>query len=209
MSKGRGYFGEVIIRPKETLSENHKHNLALSLTPLTAEGFMRTVTDALYKDVYDHVIDCDRLRIAQDKNGKSVAFIATSLRFYRNMSVYHLEGIITSESVRGNGFAKTFLENDIRECGSDVLAFHTQSFIMRKLGEKISHYDFHMSVEIAELIGTRNLQMSEIGPFDRGRYGGSSLYGDIKKFDSIAIKGNGFDHLRGDAIIFAGYVKES
>jgi hypothetical protein len=218
----RGWFGleavgrqvrEVILFPSRSLSEEEKERLANELTPITAGGFMRDISSSrtykvLFDDVYHHVIDCDRLSILRDREtGEPSAFIAVSLREVGDKILYHLEGIIVTPEFHGNGYAKSILENDLVECKADLLAFHTQSTLMERLGRKVSDFDVSLSRELATAIGTSNLVDTEDGPFDKGRYGGASLYGDLEKFGPMAIRRSGFNYLDGDAIVFAGHVR--
>lgn len=168
---------------------------------------MQSMSEGLYHDVFNHVINCGRLLVFRSA-GLPVAFMAVNLISFGGLRVYHLEGIITSSAVRGNGFARLILEKDLKKCQADILAFHTQSVLMKKLGEKVSQYDLNLSLGIAALIGTRNLCVTRSGPVDGGRYGGHCLYGDVERFDSVAIKRSEFDYLAGDAIIYAGYINK-
>lgn len=213
----RGWFGvrrEVILKPNETLSEAQKEGLSHELTPLTAQGFMRDISseagyESLYADVFNHVVPCDRLSIFRGVNENTpVAFIAAGIKSFGILRVYHLEGIIVSPVLHGNGFSQRILSRELITCNAQILAFHTQSKLMEKLGAKVSEPDIDLAREIAGSIGTNNLIDLPTGPIDGGRYGGQSLYGDIGRFDSVAIKNPGFDYLNGDAIVFAGRVKK-
>jgi hypothetical protein len=214
LSSARGYFGfeREIINPSE-LNNRQKTNLAYELTPITAIGFMREISDeksfrAMFQDVYNHVVGCQKLTVHRDTDYKSVAFTASGTKKLGNLNVYHLEGIVLSPEIQGNGFAHEILIQELHETGADVLAFHTQSGCMEKLGLRVANYDTNLAREAALLIGTENFVDLPEGPIDKGRYGGSSLYGDVEAFDPIAIKRDGFDFRRGDAIVFAGFVKE-
>jgi len=194
------------------LQDEQKIALALELTPITASGFMRDIStknayDVMYRDVYDHVINCARLTVIRNSKNSPVAFVAADFKKLEEVKIYHLEGIILLSEVRGNSFGKDILTEDINENGADVLAFHTQSELMEKLGLKIADYDISLARKVAKLIGTGNLLDLPFGPADKGRYGGKCLYGDIEKFDSIAIKRTGFNYKEGDAIVFAGRIK--
>ncbi|HKC05054.1 MAG TPA: hypothetical protein VKC54_04250 [Patescibacteria group bacterium] len=207
------YKKEIILFPDQALSEDQKVRLSHELTPITAHGFMRDIStkesyDALFQDVFNHVVPCDRLNIYRAKIGNEpIAFIATGLKVFEDLLLYHVEGIITDPKVQGKGFANDILSRELIECGADVLTFHTQSILMKKLGERVSEFDLDLTRKIAEFIGTSNLVDLPEGPIDQGRYGGNSLYGDIKKFDLVAIKQPRFDYLNGDAIVFAGRIK--
>lgn len=205
------YKKEIILFPGQILNDKEKLKLSHELTPLTAQGFMRDIStkesyDALFQDVFNHVIPCDRLNTYRAKTGEPIAFIATGLKDFEGQLLYHVEGIITDPRVQGKGFANEILSKELNECRADVLTFHTQSNLMKNLGEKVSEFDLDLTRRIAGFIGTSNLVDLPEGPIDRGRYGGSSLYGNVKRFDLIAIKRFGFDYLNGDAIVFAGRV---
>jgi hypothetical protein len=186
--------------------------LAEKLTPLAAEGFMRDLSNGeayrmMFADVYDHAIGCQRISVYRDVNGQALAFIASVMKQFNDTDIYHLEGIVLVSEVQGNGFAHGILRQELIENNADILAFHTQSELMKRLGERVAMFNPDLARDVAGLIGTGNLLDLPDGPIDRMRYGGTSLYGDIETFDSVAIKDSGFNYLEGDAIIFAGFVK--
>jgi hypothetical protein len=78
---------------------------------------------------------------------------------------------------------------------------------MQRLGSKVAKFNPDLARGVAGLIGTGNMVDLLDGPIDKGRYGGSSLYGDIETFDPVAIRKPGFNYLEGDAIVFAGYIR--
>jgi hypothetical protein len=194
------------------LRSEERKALALELTPITAQGFMRDVSTsetfkAMYQDVYDHVIGCEKLTIFRKSDASPIAFVAAGLKKFEGLKIYHLEGIILLPKMQNGGFGEEILRKEIDESGANILAFHTQSMLMEKLGLKIAEFDMALAKAVASLIGTGNFVDLPDGPIDKGRYGGQALYGDIKKFDSIAIKKEGFNYLKGDAMVFAGRVK--
>jgi hypothetical protein len=188
--------------------------LAADLTPITAAGFMREIADPeshtrMYEDVYQHIQNCDRLVVYRNQgNEQATAFLAVNRRMLEGARVYHLAGLIVSGEMQGNGFAKAILSRDMFECATDILAFHTQSKLMRSLGNKVSDFSSPLAELIATEIGTGNLALLPMGPIDRGRYGNGPLYGDIEAFRPIAVEGPGFDAFAGDAIVFAGFVRK-
>ncbi|NMC98110.1 MAG: hypothetical protein GYA62_00115 [Bacteroidales bacterium] len=135
--------------------------------------------------------------------------MSIDLKDFYGISVYHLGGIIVSSEMRGCGFSKEILEKDISECKSEILAFHTQSVLMESLGKKLSTPNIGLEISIAKYIDSKNITLLADGPIDKGRYGGKSLYGNVEKFQYLAIKRIGFDFKNGDAIIFAGFVKKN
>ncbi len=212
--EGQNYYGnkrEVILTPDKILSPEEKLKLSHELTPLTAQGFMRDIStkssyEALFQDVFNHVVPCDRLSVYRNADLKPVAFLAAGLKVFEGNQIYHLEGIIVDPTLHGNGFAVEILKRELADCKSNILTFHTQNRLMEKLGSKVSIFDLDLTRKIASLIGTSNLVNLPEGPIDRGRYGGNSLYGDVKRFDSFAIKRPDFNYLNGDAIVFAGRI---
>lgn len=199
--------------PADTLTEENKMALAAELTPLSAEGFMRDISDEeayrqMFADVYGHAIGCERLSVYRDQeSGEVLAFIAANTGTYQSLTLFHLGGIIVHSKMHRNGFAHQVLRREVEETGKGILAFHTQSQSMQGLGLKIAEFHSDLARDVAGLIGTGNLVDSPEGPIDAGRYGGASLYGDIKAFNPIAIKRPGFDYTKGDAIVFAGFVR--
>ena len=77
---------------------------------------------------------------------------------------------------------------------------------MENLDKKICISDIKLAESVADLINTSNLVLLEKGPIDKGRYGATSLYGDVEKFSEIAIQRKDFNFRNGDAIIYAGRV---
>jgi len=115
------------------------------------------------------------------------------------MKICHLEGVIVSDKYQGKGIASEMVRRAVGD--SDVLAFHTQSKKMLNLGRKISEEDVSLTMEVADVIHTRNQQ----GLLDIRRYGGSCLYGDTTRFAESAIEEG--DWQKGDARIFAGFIR--
>lgn len=206
-----GVTKQVILMPDRTLDNEAKELLSHELTPITGLGFMRDLTtregyQRLYEDVYNHVVPCDRLSVFRDSSGKVIAFIAAGFAKHRENNVYHLGGIIVDPTLHHKNFSVAILQRELMVTSTDIIAFHTQSVLMEKLGQKVSRFDVDLAREVAGLIGTGNMQDTQEGPIDKERYGGQSLYEDIARFDSIAIKKPDFNYLKGDAIIFAGYI---
>ena len=200
---GNKHTIEVIYNPTETLTPDQQGELVTELTPVTGRGFLREDVHAqeLYEDVANHVIDCDKLTVT--RCGEEVsAFVAASFRENLNKKIYHLEGVIVEPEFRGSGLASQLLKDDLKETGSNVLAFHTQSAAMVRLGDKIAPMNASLAYEVAETIETKN----QLGLIDIKRYGGNSLYGDTQEFSKVAIADIDWRH--GDAIIFAGFVKK-
>jgi hypothetical protein len=209
-----GYKCEVILSPDKTLSGEEKLKLSHRLTSITAKGFMRDISsktayEALFQDVFNHVVPCDRLNIYRKRfDGDPIAFISSGLKEFEGNRLYHLEGIIVVPELHGNGFAYEILKKELVACNAEMLAFHTQSRLMKGLGNRVSIFNVDLARSVAVLIGTTNLIDTLEGPIDRGRYGGSCLYGDIERFDPVAIKQPDFDYLNGDAIVFAGRIEK-
>jgi len=173
---------------------------------------MRNITDKkdyknLFLDVYNHVINCDRLVIFTNPETKTPeAFLTVSLMKFQKEQIYHLEGIIVDTSLCGKDFSYQILKQDIKDCKADILAFHTQSKLMENLGKKLSISDIQLAKSISGLINTSNPIFLKEGPIDKGRYGGSCLYGNIEKFSEIAIQRKDFNFKEGDAIVYAGRI---
>jgi len=173
---------------------------------------MRDISDNeeyknLFLDVYNHVINCDRLvTFTNPKTLDIEAFLSVSLIQLQEERIYHLEGIIIDSSLCGKDFSYQILRQDIKDCKADILAFHTQSKLMENLGKKLSIPNIKLAESVADLINTSNTVLLEEGPIDKGRYGVTSLYGDVEKFSEIAIQREGFNFRNGDAIIYVGRV---
>ena len=172
------------------------------------------ITPEFEQDVWKHIFGCDRLSLVYDENGRPLAFLAASLRNSPYGRLYHVEGVI---SPRRRGLAQRLLEIDIIRSPElpVILAFHTQNRRMFNLGLRLADFDPLLAASIAPLIGTRN----QLEVVDKGRYGGKCLYGDPQEFSKdalsevVGVDGNGeqivytIDWQRGDALIFAGWIK--
>jgi len=181
-----------------------RNSLIRRLTPLTGMGFMRDdiYADELYRDVEEHVLGAERLVLAI-LGGEINAFIAAALRTLSTGEVvYHLEGIICHPDYMNTGLAKKMLVDDLSLTHPHLVAFHTQSESMKRLGLKVADLNEQDALRVASLIGTRN----QDGIIDRGRYGGKCLYGDVERFGPTAIQG--INYLAGDALICAGPVRK-
>jgi len=200
--KGRTFAYRVIDNPCQALSDREKQLLVDQLTPVTARGFLRReITQELRDDVKNHVIDCHRLGIAECGDGEVAAFCARSIRCVEPEGViYHLEGIIVEDKSQGLG--RAILHKELQDTKADILAFHTQSIRMIRLGQALSEMDVLLAIKLAMAINSRNPQ----GDIDIDRYGGKSLYGDVDAFSIDAI--GDIDWRRGDAKIFAGRIRK-
>jgi len=173
---------------------------------------MRDISDKedyknLFLDVYNHAINCDRLVTFTNSRTLDIkAFLSVSLVQLQEEQIYHLEGIIIDSSLCGKDFSYQILRQDIKDCKADILAFHTQSKLMENLGKKLSISDIKLVESVVDLINTSNTVFLEEGPIDKGRYGATSLYGNVEKFSEIAIKRKDFNFREGDAIVYAGRV---
>jgi len=182
-----------------SLPDEVQTQLVQELTPVTGRGFLRNDihSDELYQDVANHVINCDRLTIARS-GGEVSAFMAQSTVKKGFKKIFHLEGIIVEPAFRSSGLASKMIKKGMK--GHSILAFHTQSKAMLKLGEKLSKRDDGLAEQIAYIIGSGDAR----GNVDVGRYGGQSLYENTSKFARTAIKE--IDWENGDAQIFAGKI---
>jgi hypothetical protein len=190
-----------LIEGPTRMDDQLKDYLADELTPVTGRGFLRRVIteNSLRMDVKQHVFGSDRLVISRHNNEIS-SYIAASLREYRGEIVYHLEGVIVEPRYQATGLAFHLLKRDLEETDADILAFHTQSVKMVRLGFRLASLERKLAVEVAEIIHTRNRK----GAKDKGRYGNQSLYDD-PLFANVAIKS--LDWQKGDALICAGRVR--
>lgn len=191
---------QILHHPTQ-LPDTIQARLVTELTPVTGRGFLRkdVHADALYSDVAQHVLNCERLIIARDK-GEVSCFIAMSLKEHQGKKIYHLEGIIVEHEYHGTGLAYQLLQKDIQETAAQVLAFHTQSVAMYKLGKKLARLSKRDALTYAQVIGTTQQR----GQVDVGRYGGQSLYEKTDEFKNTALKN--INYKNGDALICAGKV---
>lgn len=189
-----------IISQPYGLDDLRKQRLVDVLTPVTGRGFLRYDVEgnSLRQDVENHVLGCDRLVICMCE-GEVSCFVAASLREFGEFAVYHLEGVIVEPQFQSAGLALLVMKEELVETSADILAFHTQSIKMVRLGNKLATLNRQLAIEVADLIHTSN----QSGAIDIGRYGGQSLY-DNPTFAEVAIKSLNWQN--GDALICAGWV---
>lgn len=192
------------------------NELAEGLTPLTALGFMyelTEITDSLVKDVRNHVVPAERLRVVFDAE-EPVAFIASALKQTDYGNLYELEGIIIHPNLQGKKLGRKLLTEELRQTNSTLLGFQTQNQRMADLGSGVAEYDADLTMELAPLIGTPNPQvrMNDLGGeilIHERRYRGESLYHDMDSFVRERKLISGLDTTAGDALVFIGRIKEN
>lgn len=181
--------------------------LAVELSPLTCEGFMRScVSLELIKDVSNHLMVSDRIVVARDTEQKPIAFMTSSMHTFEGIRgeqelMYHLEGIIVKPECQGSGLSKQLIAQDVLESGATYLGFHTQNGRMKSLGLKIAYINDDDSLRYANIIDTHKLQ----GVHDVGRYGNTSLYGNQEKFALYAL--TDINWRQGDAAVCIGPIR--
>lgn len=185
--------------------EDVRFQFAVELTPLVAEGFMRSDPNdqELFQDVVNHVATAPRLLIARNSRGEAIAFIAADILEIEDTLFYDLGGIITSAKMQGSGLALDMLKGEISETKVDGLVLRTQNMRMYKLAAKVATLSNDLAAEIAPHTHyTKNLD----GCINHGAYrDGHSLYEDEKRFAPQAI--DWIDWRSGDALVVAGFVK--
>lgn len=192
--------------------------VAIGLAPMTAAGFLTRLSDELVDDVYRH-IQSPRLRVVLDNEESlnPVAFMASRVIHsgfgsFGSDNLYYLGGMIVDESHRGIG--TSLLESELRETSATYLGLHTQNLKMLKLGERLASHDFVLTEARAESLGTpkvkvqyKDLPGRGMYVVHTGRYGQSSLYGDLKLFYEKGMHIPGIDPASGDAVVYVGKVK--
>lgn len=192
--------------------------VATGLAPMTAAGFLTRLSDELVDDVYRH-IQSPRLRVVLDNEESlsPVAFMASrvihsSFGSFGSDNLYYLGGMIVDEFHRGIG--TSLLESELKETSATYLGLHTQNLKMLKLGERLASHDFVLTVARAESLGTpkekvkyKDLSGRGMHVVHNGRYGQSSLYGDLKLFYKKGMHIPGIDPTSGDAVVYVGRVK--
>lgn len=195
--------------------------LSLGLAPMVAAGFFLTLTPAVVDDTYNHILS-RRLRVVlenlEDKEGLEVVSFMASEQIYDGYGhsghglLYYLAGMIVDEKYRGIG--GKLLNSDLKITKATHISLQTQNLFMLKPVEKLSEYDFELTSARAEDIGTplakkqyRDLPGRGMSVIHSGRYGASSLYGDLDKFNSYGMKIPGIEPQTGDAVVYVGRVK--
>lgn len=193
--------------------------VAQGLSPMTAAGFLKDLTQTVIEDVENHVLGVDRLRvIVGDHSGSAVVPVAfsaskvmqVSMNHVNDTNLFHLGGIIVGRSYQGEGLGKKLVQDELVQTNSDLLGFHTQSLHMLKLGNQLAEHHLYLSSGFAEDIGTPNPDVQMLGKEPRvihiGRYGGKSLYGDLTRFNRQGMRIKGLNTRNGDAVVYVGEV---
>lgn len=180
--------------------------LTRELFPLYMAGFLHSGTDysdadylQFFDDLYAHLAQSKRLTVVR-QNQEIACFIASDLLSSDCGQIYHLQGIVVAPSFQGKGLAEAVLEKELNQCSATLLAFHTQSLRMLRVGLKLSEFEHALVEQIAQLIHTRHPQDG----VDKHRYGDHALYGDLQRFKNEAIPD--IDIAHGDALIFVGRI---
>ncbi|KKS77661.1 MAG: hypothetical protein UV74_C0013G0150 [Candidatus Woesebacteria bacterium GW2011_GWB1_43_14] len=176
------------------------------LIPLVAQGFMwPDINDPGFReDSLNHVVEVPRLLIARDDMGCARAFIASEVKSYKDLIVYHLYGIMVDPLFHGSGLAQKISERELEVTGSDILLFRTQSNKMLGLGRKLANLNEPLGMRLAPLAYPDNLNWLINERIYRD---GKCLYGDMDRFEKDAIPWIDWRH--GDALVVAGFVNAS
>lgn len=195
--------------------------VAQGLAPMTAAGFLRDLTQEVIQDVENHVLGVDRLRVVVADHGGSgvvpVAFAASNVRevsAYRpqDNTMLHLGGIIVDRSYQSEGVGKKLVQDELNQTNASLLSFHTQNLHMLNLGRQLTEYTLAYSSGFAEELGTPEPAVQMLGKTPSvihiGRYGGQSLYGDLKQFRRKGMAIKGLNTRNGDAVVYVGEVQK-
>lgn len=214
---GGSYSYEIVMTtPEITFGPALLDALAAGLTPLTALGFMYSlseITPELAQDVRKHVVPAERLRVAFGKKKEPIAFIASAVRETRAGRLYELEGIIVHPDQQGKHIGKKLLTDELKRTHASLLGFQTQNQRMVDLGASVATPDIRLASELAPIIGTpmpviyRDGKGHEIVVHEK-RYGGTSLYHNFDQFLRDGKNIPGLATSEGDALVFIGKVKE-
>lgn len=209
-------MSEVLIpTPELTLGPVLIDALVDGLTPLTAMGFMYEEAPAialceLERDVHNHVVPVERLRIVSDEDGNPVAFLASEVKKTPYGRVLHAGGCIVHPDFQGKGMGRKLLVKEIEQTNAKILAFHTQNIDALRLGMRVAEMDVALAFDLAPVIGTPNPHLEEINGgyyvVHSGRYG-QSLYYNIERFREEEKVIPDLNFLMGDAVVFVGEVR--
>ena len=184
--------------------------VARGLSPMTACGFLTKLSQAVVDDVERHITEVERVRVVAtnvDNDLLPVAFVASSMHKH----LYHLGGIIVSSQEQGKGIGHKIIQDELLVTDAELLGFHTQSKHMKRLGEKLSNYHYHLALIRAGEIGTLTTETmmidDQLALVQPARYGGASLYGDLQTFTQMGRQIQGLNTKRGDALVYVGFKK--
>ncbi len=181
--------------------------LARELLPLYVSGFMHEEIchenqQEFFEDLLNHLRAADYITTLS-KNGKMIAFICSQQILTNFGPSFGLGGIIVDNNFQGQSVGYHMLNMELLDSGANVLAFHTQSKRMLKLGMRCALIFDECAREIAKYF--RHKKLDDL--IDVGRYDGKPLYGNSKGLASIAITDINIE--RGDARFFAGFVRKA
>lgn len=189
------------------LSEADIAQLGRSLFPIYMSGFMHDGDKSpqqqhkFFEDLLKHIGSTERLTLLECPEGEVHGFICASIVAVPLGRLYHLEGIVLDQHLQGRGIGYAMLHSELKQCNADVMAFHTQSSRMYRLGQRLADLTPEVADRVAGTISHRRL----VGAIDKERYGNEPLYGDLERLRRIAMQG--VDVEKGDAVFAAGYVK--
>ena len=212
---------EVLIpTPKLTLGKVLVDALVEGLTPLTALGFLYEyggttpeTRAALQKDVREHIVPSQRLRVVSDREGKPIAFVVSALHKTRYGNLYQLEGIIIHPDHQGKGLGRALLADEFAKTDTHLLGFQTQNRKMLDLGDQLAEMDIPYARELGPVIGTPQPELEykkgEYLVVHRGRYDGQPLYADLNRYRESGMEIPGLNYLMGDAAVFVGPLRQA
>lgn len=227
--KPAGWIGEGFLEffLSGKLEEDLAEMIVSGLAPMTAAGFLKQVSESLVKDVRDHVIGVDRLRVvvspAGDRQLEPVAFFASNVREVSPSArvrgkLFHFGGGIVSQEFLRKGIGPRVAADELRLSEADFIAGHTQNLHALKLCESLAEYDFALARMLASDIGTPNPIEQRVhegryyvhaGRYSNGGGGNQSLYGDLAEFQARGMQIKDLDTSAGDAVLFAGRVRQA
>lgn len=190
--------------------------VARGLAPMTAAGFLKELTEDVERDVVDHVVGVERLRVVTNESLQPLAFLASKIVmasiFHPNdIALYHLGGMIVDGIVQNERKGLALLRDELEKTGATHLGFHTQNAHALRLGETVAKHDFSLSSALATDLDTRHPDYQIVDGrsmvVDVGRYPIGGLYGDGGRFKYKKMQIPRLNTRNGDAVVFVGRVR--
>jgi len=183
--------------------------LSMELLRVYANGFMHSEQalalrqEEFLTDLEVHLRASERILVVRQGDLRGV--VCSCIKQCDGSRVYYLGGIILDPELQRQRIGRSLLMQELYDCQVDILAFHTQSRHMHRLGMRCADISLELSQKVAYHMKESHPNIDLETCIDHGRYGGHPLYGDLKRLKEIALPT--IDATAGDACFFAGFVK--
>ncbi len=181
---------------------------------ITSQGFLIPISDALRKDVDEHIDDAEISFSALDQTRALAGYALYKTFQFEEGSALYLSGVQIAQAAQGRGITKMINRRVIDALNPDYFAFRTQSIRMFRSGTALMS-DFYPKLDEdnvqvpSHIESVGNKIAGKIGgsfPISRGYYGGQPLYGERPTHDADGKFYEKINFENGDAILCVGAI---